>query len=93
LSYLLANAANVGLVKGIQLPSSPKQLINGHFADDSFLTLAESEASVTNVMQCLDTFCLASGSAIQWKKTQCYRQAMGPKPPWLEGFQWLWIEP
>ncbi|KAH9294882.1 hypothetical protein KI387_038470 [Taxus chinensis] len=93
LSYLLANAAHAGLVQGIQLPSSPQQLINGHFADDSFLTLAESEASVSNAMQCLDTFCLASGSAIQWKKTQCYRQAVGPKPPWLEGFQWLWIEP
>ncbi|KAH9313858.1 hypothetical protein KI387_022485, partial [Taxus chinensis] len=64
--YLLAHAKAQGLVHGISLPDEPdSQLLNGHFADDSFLTLIEDENNIDNAMQCLDTFCLASGSSIQ----------------------------
>lgn len=72
--YLLAYKVNQGLVKGISLPNTSKQLVNGHFADDSPLISAEDETSVSNALECLDTFCLASGSSIQWRKTSCYKK-------------------
>ncbi|XP_059073550.1 uncharacterized protein LOC131874275 [Cryptomeria japonica] len=70
--YLLANAIIVGHVSGISLPESPSQLVNGHFVGDSFLTLIEDEDNVQSSLQCLNTFFLASDSAIQWHKMQCY---------------------
>ena len=71
--YLLAHSVSSGLVRGISLPESSTQLVNGHFADDSFLTLLEEEENIKNALSCLDTFFQASGSAIQWHKTLCYR--------------------
>lgn len=63
--YLLANVISVGHVCGISLLKSPSQLVNGHFVDDFFLTLIEEEDNVQATLQCLDTFCLALGSASQ----------------------------
>ncbi|XP_057862514.2 secreted RxLR effector protein 78-like [Cryptomeria japonica] len=37
--YFLASAISIGRIKGISLPESPSQLVNGHFADDSFVSL------------------------------------------------------
>jgi hypothetical protein len=90
--YLLANSVSTGLVRGISLPDSPSQLVNGHFADDSFLTLIEDEENISNALHCLDTFCQASGSAIQWCKTLCFRQSFLPAPPWLANFGWKWVQ-
>ena len=39
--YPLANAISLSRVHGISLPDSPKQIMNGCFVDDSFLTLIE----------------------------------------------------
>lgn len=89
--YLLAHSVSSGLVCGISLPGSSSQLVNRHFADDSFLTLLEDEESILNALNCLDTFCQASGSAIQWHKTLCYRQSFLPAPSWLSQFQWKWV--
>ena len=61
---MLAFQASQGMIKGIALPRSDKYLLNGHFADDSFLTVAEDEQSVNTALKCLNTFCLASGSSI-----------------------------
>lgn len=44
--YLLSHSTLQGLVQGISLPNSPSQLINGHFANDSFLTLLENEDNI-----------------------------------------------
>ena len=76
--YLLAHFFSLGLV-----PESSSKLVNGHFSDDSFLTLLEDEENIKNALLCLDTFCQASGSAIQWHKTLYYRQSFLPAPPWL----------
>ena len=73
--YLLAHSVSSGLVRGISLPESSAQIVNGHFFDDSFLTLLEEEENIKNSLPCLDTFFLASGSSIQWHKTLCYRQS------------------
>ena len=70
---MLAFQASQGMIKGIALPHSYKSLLNGHFADDSFLTIAEDEQSVNTAIKCSNTFCLAFGSSIQWNKTSCYR--------------------
>lgn len=84
----ISHAKSQGLVGGIPLPAAPSsQLLNGHFADDSFLTLIEDKTNIRNAMQCLDTFCLASGSSIQWRKTQCYRQSFLPALDWLSTFE------
>ena len=70
--YFLAKAISQGRVHGISLPNSLDHLVNGHFMDDSFLTLIEDENNVANSLQFLDTFFLASGSTIQWHKILCY---------------------
>ena len=62
--YLLAHSISTGLVHGISLPKSSSQLVNGHFSDDSFLTLLENEENIKNALSCLDTFCQASSSTI-----------------------------
>lgn len=62
--YLLAHSISQGKVHGIYLFDSPSQLVNGHFVDDSFLTLLEEEDNIKATLSCLETFCLASGSAI-----------------------------
>ncbi|KAH9327038.1 hypothetical protein KI387_007216 [Taxus chinensis] len=73
--YLLAKAQSQGLVRGIVLPSSDNfELLNGHFTNDSFLTLIEDESNISNAMECHKTFCLASGSSIQWRKTCKFKQ-------------------
>ncbi|XP_059064547.1 uncharacterized protein LOC131856688 [Cryptomeria japonica] len=91
--YLLANVASLQCVKGISLPNSQLQLLNGHFTDDSFLTLLEEEETIHEALQCLNIFYLVSGSAIQWHKTLCYRQSVLPCPAWLQPFSWKWIGP
>ena len=92
-SYLLAFQASQGMIKGIALPHSYKSLLNGHFADDSFLTMTEDEQSINTTFKCLNTFCLASRSSIQWNKTSCYRQSFKDIPHWLINFPWKWIQP
>ena len=82
--YLLAHFVSMGLVRGISLPESSSELVNGHFANDSFLTLFEDEENIKNAFKCLDIFCQASGFAIQWHKTLFYRQYFLPVPPWLQ---------
>lgn len=51
-SYLLAHHASQGNIRGISLPLS-QQLLNGHFADDSFLTLCEDEQYINTTFKCL----------------------------------------
>lgn len=70
--YLLAHSISSRLVRGISLQESSSQLVNGHFVDDSFLTLLEDQENINNALNYLDTFCQASGSAIQWHKMLCY---------------------
>lgn len=89
---MLANAISLGHIQGISLPDSSQQLVNGHFAYDSFLALIEDEENIANTLQCLDTFCLAFGSTIQWHKTLCYMQSFLPSPQWLEHYQWKWVQ-
>ena len=81
--YLLAHSVSSRLVCGISLPESSCQLVNGHFANDFVLTVLEEEENIKNALSCLDTFCQASGSAIQWHKMLCYRQSFLPASPWL----------
>lgn len=73
--YLLANKASQKLVKGISLPGNSGQLINGHFANYSFLNLREDRNYANQAYEYLDTLCKALGSSIQWKKTSYYRQS------------------
>ena len=61
------------MIKGITLPYSNKSLLNGHFVDDSFLTMVEDEQSVNTTLKYLNTFWVAFGSSIQWNKTFCHR--------------------
>lgn len=89
--YLQANATSLQRVKGISLPNSQLQLLNGHFVDDSFLTLLEEEETIHKALQCLNIFFLTSGSAIQWQKTLCYWQYVLPCPAWLQPVGWKWI--
>ena len=63
--YLLAHSVSSGLVHGISLPESSSQLVNVHFANDSFLTLFEDKENIKNVINFLDIFCQASRSTIQ----------------------------
>lgn len=52
--YLLANAVSQQRVKCILLPKSQAQLVNGHFFDDSFLTLLEGEENIKVALDCLN---------------------------------------
>ena len=81
--YLLAHSVSSGLVCGISLLESSTQLVNGHFVDDSFLTLLEEEENINNALSFLDTFFQGFGSAIQWHKMLCYCQSFLPAPPWF----------
>jgi len=81
------------MIKGIALPHSNKSLLNGHFADDSFLIMVEDEQSFNTTLKCLNTFFLASRSSIQWNKTSCYRQSSKDIPQLLTNFSWKWIQP
>ena len=86
--YLLAHSISSGLVCGISLPESSTHLVNGHFADDSFLTPLEEDENIKNALSCLDTFCQAFGSAIQWHKMLCYHQSFLLTLPWLSQYEW-----
>lgn len=90
--YLLASQVSLGVIRGIRLPGNQGQLVNGHFADDSFLTLAEEEQSIIEALNCFDIFCKASISSIQWRKTFCFRQSPLSISEWLKSFQWHWIQ-
>lgn len=61
---LLANAVSQQHVTGITLPKSQAQLVNGHFADDSFLTLLEEENNIKEILECLNIFFLTSSFSI-----------------------------
>jgi len=55
----------MGLIKGIPLPEpEAKQLVNGHFVNDSFLTILKDQTSWVNTMEFIDNFCVASWSNI-----------------------------
>ncbi|KAH9319689.1 hypothetical protein KI387_021458, partial [Taxus chinensis] len=82
--YLIAHQAAQGLIHGIVLPDHASQLINGHFTDDSFLNIVESEQNVSSVLQCLDTFFLDFCSSIQMAISLGYRQSCFPLPDWLK---------
>ena len=67
LGYLLNSRVILGDIRGIPLLGPEGgQLVNVHFDDDSFLTINEDHQSWQNAMDCLDVFCVASGSSIQW---------------------------
>lgn len=89
--YLLAHSVSSGLLRGISFPESSSQLVNGHFTDDSFLTLLDDEENINNALSFLDTFCQAFGSAIQWHKMLRFCQSFLPSSPWLSQFDWKWV--
>lgn len=91
--YLLAKHSNEGKIHGIMLPQNQGQLVNGHFADDSFLTIQEDEQSISEIVECLNTFYEAFDSSIQWSKTFCYRKSPLDMPSWLGNYSWKWIQP
>lgn len=86
--YFVGFVIFAGHVRGISLFNSPSQLVNGHFANDLFLTLLKEENNAKEALHCLEIFCLASRSAIQWHKTQYCRNSFLPTPLWLSQFGW-----
>lgn len=48
---------------------------------------------ISKALRCLDTFSVAFGYAIQWHKTQYYKQSVLPTPSWLQGYGWKCILP
>jgi hypothetical protein len=70
LGFLIAHKVVQGLITSIPL-YKPKvgQLVKGHFANDSFLTILEEKESMANTMKCLHTFSTAPRSKIHPKLT------------------------
>lgn len=70
--YLLAKNALEDLLHGIKLPHNQGQLVNGHFALNTFLSIREVEKFVIEVIQCLNIFFHVFGLFIHWHKISCY---------------------
>lgn len=84
LSYLIHHKMVQSLIKGIPLPRPrQKQIINGHFGDDSLLTLLSDKCSLDNIVDCIHIFCEAFGSKIKREKMQCYPQSQSDMHEWL----------
>ena len=63
-----------GLIKGISLLKLDRsQRVNGHFGDDSFLTIIEEKQTLDNTMHSLQVLCESSKSKLQI--AQCYQQS------------------
>lgn len=62
----------VGRVKGSTLPMRERQQILARNADDTSFTLLGEERSARNLINMLETFCMASRLVINWTKSSGY---------------------
>ena len=69
LSWLVNNRIKQGKMEGIHLPGQHGHMCLQLFADDTNALVANKEGSIKTFWECLNTFCLASGSMINHAKT------------------------
>lgn len=93
LGYLLQNRMVLVQIRSIPLPAHDDgQLVNRHFADNSFLTILEDKETLDNTMNCLQIFCKPSGSTPQTAKPPCFCLSQRETPHWLMGQGWTWFQ-
>ncbi|MCO5563516.1 hypothetical protein L7F22_017160 [Adiantum nelumboides] len=85
LNCLVKARMSEGKIKGIQLPNSKGQQCLSQFADDTNGLIANEEESLWEFWQCLQLFCVASGSKINHSKTGVKQGAIS-LPQWLLAF-------
>ena len=81
LSCLVENRVNTGDLQGISLPDN-KQLCMQLFADDTSALIRNEERFLKSFCECLDIYCLASGSAINHNKIGI-KTSTNLTPQWL----------
>lgn len=69
LGWLVDDALLKGKVEGIKIPQCDKDLCLQQFADDTNAIILNNPQSIDNFWDCLNCFCLASGSVINHAKT------------------------
>ena len=69
LGWLVQDAIQQGQIQGVAIPGIEKDLCLQQFADDTNSFIHNDSVSVSSFMNCLDTFCQASGSLINHSKT------------------------
>ena len=81
LSCLVANRMETGVLQGIKLPNN-QHLCMQLFADDTSALIKQDERSLHAFWECLEIYCLASGSAINHSKTGI-KSSKNITPQWL----------
>ena len=72
LGWLVQDKLDKGLIKGIPVDGFNSDLCLEQFANDTNALLLNDDKSVIEFWDCLNVFCLASGSVINHSKTGCW---------------------
>lgn len=94
LNAMVKKGMDEGRVKGITLPLAGREQIIAQFADDTSFTLQGEEVPVKEMINILDSFCLASGLVLNWHKS-CGYWKHGPdlnRPDWTNDLNITWID-
>jgi hypothetical protein len=84
----------MGHIERIHLPGAQEQQTVMQFADDTSMTIASEERTVTNTISTLHSFSLASGLLLNWDKSIAYwwDPRGGPRPGWSLNLEVQWAE-
>ena len=77
LTWLVRDKMDKGKIKGIKIDIK-EQVCLKLFADDTNALAANEEESLKEFWDCLNTFCKASGSSINHRKTGIICKGVGP---------------
>jgi hypothetical protein len=91
LNAMVKRGMDLGSIKGIKLPKEKEQ-VTAQYADDTLFILAGEEVPVCNLIQILNSFCLASGLVLNWQKSSAYWKgvANSPRPVWTDLLEVVW---
>lgn len=87
LNAMVMKEATLGKVQGIKLLFPGHQQILAQYTEDTSFTLVGEETKVRNLIQTLNTFCLATGLVLNWSKSNGYWKSnrLIDRPSWTDG--------
>jgi hypothetical protein len=94
LNACIKKEVQMGHIERIHLPGAQEQQTVMQFADDTSMTIASEERTVTNTISTLHSFSLASGLLLNWDKSIAYwwDPRGGPRPGWSLNLEVQWAE-
>jgi hypothetical protein len=92
LNNMVLKEVESGNVRSITLPVENRQQVLAQYADDTSFTLLGQEGTLRYLIRTLETFYLASGLVINWKKSSAHwKSALEPiRPLWTNGLGVTW---